>query len=50
MDTGSVGLLLEFWAMGAGNDGQLAIAGLGIGLGILAIIAAEDDRVDVTWR
>ena len=48
MDTGSVALLLAFWAMGAGNDGQLAIAGLGIGLGTLAIIAAEDDRVDVT--
>jgi signal transduction histidine kinase len=47
-DTGSVALLLAFWAMGAGNDGQLAIAGLGIGLGTLAIIAAEDDRVDVT--
>jgi signal transduction histidine kinase len=47
LDTGSVALLLAFWAMGAGNDGQLAIAGLGIGFGTLAIIAAEDDRVDV---
>ena len=47
MDTGAIALLLAFWAVGSRNDGQLAIAGLGIGLGTLAIIAAEDDRVDV---
>jgi signal transduction histidine kinase len=47
LDTGSIALLLAFWAVGSYNDGQLAIAGLGIGLGTLAIIAAEDDRVDV---
>jgi signal transduction histidine kinase len=47
VDTGSIALLLAFWAVGSRNDGQLAIAGLGIGLGALAIIAAEDDRVDV---
>jgi signal transduction histidine kinase len=47
MDTGAIALLLAFWAVGSYNDGQLAIAGLGIGLGTLAIIAAEDDRVDV---
>jgi signal transduction histidine kinase len=47
LDTGSIALVLTFWAVGSYNDGQLAIAGLGIGLGTLAIIAAEDDRVDV---
>ncbi len=47
LDTGAIALLLAFWAVGSYNDGQLAITGLGIGLGTLAIIAAEDDRVDV---
>jgi signal transduction histidine kinase len=46
VDTGTVALLLTFWVVGEGNDGQQAIAGLGIGLGALAIIAAEDVRVD----
>jgi signal transduction histidine kinase len=48
LDTGAIALLLAFWAVGSYNHGQLAIAGLGIGLGTLAIIAAEDDRVDVS--
>jgi signal transduction histidine kinase len=48
LDTGAIALLLAFWAVGSYNDGQLAITGLGIGLGTLAIIAAEDDRVDTS--
>jgi signal transduction histidine kinase len=45
LDTGTIALLLTFWVVGEANDGQEAIAGLGIGLGALAIIAAEDVRV-----
>jgi signal transduction histidine kinase len=46
LDTGTLALLLTFWVVGERNDGQQAVAGLGIGLGALAIIATEDDRVD----
>ena len=47
LDTGSIAMLLTFWAVGERNDGQQAVAGLGLGLGTLAIITAEDARVDV---
>lgn len=46
VDTGTLALLLAFWVVGERNDGQQAIAGLVIGLGAIAIIAAEDVRVD----
>jgi signal transduction histidine kinase len=45
LDTGSIALLLTFWAVGERNDGQLAVAGLGLGLGTIAIIALVDVRV-----
>jgi signal transduction histidine kinase len=47
LDTGPIALLLSFWAVGERNQGQQAIAGLGVGLGALAIIAVEDVRVDL---
>jgi len=47
LDTGSIALLLTFWAVGERNDGQLAVAGLGLGLGTIAIITVVDVRVGV---
>jgi signal transduction histidine kinase len=47
LDTGTMAILLTFWAVGEGNDGQQAIAGLGLGLGTIAIITAEDVRVGI---
>ena len=47
LDTGSFALLLTFWAVGERNDGQLAVAGLGLGLGTIAIITVVDVRVGV---
>jgi signal transduction histidine kinase len=45
LDTGPIALLLTFWAVGERNDGQLAVAGLGLGLGTIAIVAVVDVRV-----
>jgi signal transduction histidine kinase/DNA-binding CsgD family transcriptional regulator len=45
LDTGSIALLLTFWAVGERNEGQLAVAGLGIGLGTIAIVTVVDVRV-----
>ena len=47
LDTGPIALLLTFWAVGERNDGQLAVAGLGLGLGTIAIVAVVDVRVGV---
>jgi signal transduction histidine kinase len=47
LDTGSIALLLTFWAVGERNDSQLAVAGLGLGLGTIAIITVVDERVGV---
>jgi signal transduction histidine kinase len=47
LDTGSIALLLTFWAVGERNEGQLAVAGLGLGLGTIAIITVLDVRVGV---
>ena len=47
LDTGSIAILLTFWAVGERNDGQLAAAGLGLGLGTIAIITVVDVRVGV---
>jgi len=45
LDLGAVAILLAFWVVGAYNDGQQAVAGLGIGLATLAVIARQDVRV-----
>jgi hypothetical protein len=45
LDTGPIALLLTFWAVGERNDGQLAVAGLGLGLSTIAIVAVVDVRV-----
>ena len=45
LDLGAVAILLAFWVVGAYNDGQQAVAGLGIGLATLAAIARQDVRV-----
>jgi signal transduction histidine kinase len=45
LDLGAVAILLAFWAVGAYNDGQQAVAGLGTGLAALAVIARQDVRV-----
>jgi len=45
LDLGTVAILLAFWVVGADNDGQQAVAGLGIGLAALAVIARQDVRV-----
>ena len=47
LDTGPIALLLTFWAVGERNDGQLAVAGLGLGLGTIAIVTVVDVRVGV---
>jgi signal transduction histidine kinase len=47
LDTGPIALLLTFWAVGERNDGQLAVAGLGLGLGTIAIVAVVDVRVGI---
>jgi signal transduction histidine kinase len=45
LDTGLLSVMLAFWVMGACNQGQQAVAGLGLGLAMLAVVAHEDVRV-----
>jgi signal transduction histidine kinase len=43
--TGELALGCAFWAVGAWNDTLRAVAGLGLGLATIAVIAVTDDRV-----
>jgi signal transduction histidine kinase len=45
LELGAVAILLAFWVVGSCNEGQQAVAGLGIGLATLAVIARQDVRV-----